>query len=78
MNSVYMDQLSWVEYEHRVRDGAVLFLPCGATEQHGPHLPLGTDARASRAIISIRFLFTHRLCSGPGTGGTPGQGGAAR
>ncbi|WP_255969945.1 creatininase family protein, partial [Klebsiella pneumoniae] len=26
------------------------FLPCGATEQHGPHLPLGTDALLASAI----------------------------
>ena len=52
MNSVHMDQLSWVEYEHRVRDGSVLFLPCGATEQHGPHLPLGTDALLASAICA--------------------------
>ncbi len=48
--TVHMDQLSWVDYERRVRDGAVVFLPCGATEQHGPHLPLGTDALLASAI----------------------------
>ncbi|WP_097461034.1 creatininase [Mangrovitalea sediminis] len=50
MTSVYMDQISWVEYQQRVNDGTVVFLPCGATEQHGPHLPLGTDALLSTAI----------------------------
>ena len=48
--TVHMDQLSWVDYERRVREGAVVFLPCGATEQHGPHLPLGTDALLASAI----------------------------
>lgn len=48
--SVHMDQLSWVEYERRIGEGAVVFLPCGATEQHGPHLPLGTDALMASAI----------------------------
>lgn len=50
MNSVRMDNISWVEYERRVEAGAVVFLPCGATEQHGPHLPLGTDALLASAI----------------------------
>ena len=50
MASVYMDQISWVEYRQRVEQGAVVFLPCGATEQHGPHLPLGTDALLSTAL----------------------------
>jgi len=48
--TVHMDQMSWVDYERRVREGAVVFLPCGATEQHGPHLPLGTDALLASAI----------------------------
>lgn len=52
MTSVFMDQISWVEYQQRVSDGAVVFLPCGATEQHGPHLPLGTDALLSTAIAA--------------------------
>ncbi len=51
MTSVRMDQLSWVEYARRVRDESpVVFLPCGATEQHGPHLPLGTDALLASAL----------------------------
>ncbi|SDT18506.1 creatinine amidohydrolase [Halopseudomonas xinjiangensis] len=52
MTSVFMDQISWIEYQQRVNDGAVVFLPCGATEQHGPHLPLGTDALLSTAIAA--------------------------
>lgn len=31
--------------------GSVAILPVGATEQHGPHLPLGTDAIISRGIV---------------------------
>ncbi|HEY0288755.1 MAG TPA: creatininase [Pseudomonas sp.] len=50
MNTVRMDNLSWVDYEARIKAGAVVFLPCGATEQHGPHLPLGTDALLASAL----------------------------
>ncbi|HTH77301.1 MAG TPA: creatininase [Trinickia sp.] len=50
MNHVRMDNISWVEYARRVDEGTVIFLPCGATEQHGPHLPLGTDALLASAI----------------------------
>lgn len=51
MTPVRMDQLSWVEYARRVReDATTVLLPCGATEQHGPHLPLGTDALLASAI----------------------------
>lgn len=50
-HSVLMNALSWVEYQSRLQDkDLVLFLPCGALEQHGPHLPLGTDGLLSSAI----------------------------
>lgn len=38
-----MAELTWPEYAERVRRSIVI-LPVGSTEQHGPHLPLGTDA----------------------------------
>ncbi|MBW4578120.1 MAG: creatininase [Tildeniella nuda ZEHNDER 1965/U140] len=49
--TVLMSALSWVAYQERLQDDSlVLLLPCGALEQHGPHLPLGTDALLSAAI----------------------------
>lgn len=39
-----MDRISWPEYRERVAQGVVAILPAGALEQHGPHLPMGTDA----------------------------------
>jgi len=50
--TVRMDELSWPEYAARVRAGATLFLPCGALEQHGPHLPMATDAIFAEAIAT--------------------------
>jgi len=51
MNEVLMSRLSWVDYRDRVQKQAVpVFLPVGATEQHGPHLPLGTDALLASAV----------------------------
>ncbi len=51
MSTVWMNQLSWTDYEARIqRDHPPVFLPVGATEQHGPHLPLGTDALLSTAV----------------------------
>ena len=39
------DQLSWPQVEQAVaRPGSTLVWPFGACEQHGPHLPLATDA----------------------------------
>ncbi|MEZ5145194.1 MAG: mycofactocin biosynthesis peptidyl-dipeptidase MftE [Acidimicrobiales bacterium] len=33
--------------------GAVLLVPLGATEQHGPHLPLDTDTRIAVAVADL-------------------------
>lgn len=43
VDSVFMNELSWPEFEAKIAGGAPVFLPLGATEQHGPHLPLGVD-----------------------------------
>lgn len=42
-DSVFMAELSWPEFQRRVAAGATVFLPLGATEQHGPHMALGVD-----------------------------------
>ena len=35
--------LSWPDARDAIRQAHVALLPVGAMEQHGPHLPLGTD-----------------------------------
>lgn len=51
MKETLMNRLTWQEYQQRVqRDESVVFLPVGATEQHGPHLPLGTDHILADAV----------------------------
>ena len=37
------DEMTWPEVELAVRSGAHVMVPVGAIEQHGEHLPLGTD-----------------------------------
>lgn len=44
-----LDALSWPEVARRVSD-TVLAVPVGSTEQHGPHLPLGTDTAVAVAL----------------------------
>lgn len=50
MHPLMMGSLSWIEYQQRLQDEAIVLIPCGALEQHGPHLPLGTDALLSTSI----------------------------
>ncbi len=40
---VRLADLSWPEIGKRAGAGAVLAIPVGSTEQHGPHLPASTD-----------------------------------
>lgn len=55
---VFLEHLPWPEVAAlRERNGGLLLLPLGATEQHGPHLPTGTDtliAQAACAYASAR------------------------
>jgi creatinine amidohydrolase len=74
---VLMHELTRPEYEAAIRRGLVL-LPVGSTEQHGPHLPLGTDtyqvheiavrvARRVGAIVAPTIPYGYR--SAPRSGG---------
>ena len=38
---IKMKDMTWTEYAGKKED--ILILPIGATEQHGPHLPLCVD-----------------------------------
>jgi creatinine amidohydrolase len=53
MPEIHMNRMSWPEYQERVTGSkGPVFLPVGALEQHGPHLPLGTDAMLATAIAA--------------------------
>ncbi|MEU7043467.1 mycofactocin biosynthesis peptidyl-dipeptidase MftE [Streptomyces varsoviensis] len=41
---------TWPDTAVRARSGAVLAVPVGSTEQHGPHLPLSTDTDIAVAL----------------------------
>ncbi|MBV9665689.1 MAG: creatininase family protein [Actinobacteria bacterium] len=42
--------MAWPEVGHVGREGAMGLVPVGATEQHGPHLPTGTDTIIATAL----------------------------
>lgn len=78
--TVLMNELTWPEYAARIGAGAVILLPCGALEQHGPHLPLGVDALLSTAIATevarlvdgvVAHTLTYGYKSMPRSGGGP-------
>jgi mycofactocin system creatininase family protein len=48
-----LGDLSWPEAGHAARSGALLAIPVGSTEQHGPHLPLSTDTVIATALADL-------------------------
>jgi len=61
LKEVMLELLTWPEAERRLAEVDVALLPVGATEQHGPHLPLDVDA-----FDAIRLAVDVALgCSDP-------------
>ena len=58
MTSLALDELSWIDTAaHLARDPRMI-IPVGALEQHGPHLPLGSNVLIARRLavdLSLEF-----------------------
>jgi creatinine amidohydrolase len=50
MQSVLLEELSWFDVQRYLEKECLIMLPIGSIEQHGPHLPLGTDS------INVQYL----------------------
>ena len=48
MSFLFRDQ-SWLHLQEYLKKRTLLILPVGTTEEHGPHLPVDTDARIAEA-----------------------------
>jgi len=48
---MYADRISMKNFREQIDKGKILLLPFGATEEHGAHLPLGTDTIQIMRII---------------------------
>lgn len=45
MTAIHLDRMTWTEVKLEIKNGRdTVIVPFGSTEQHGRHLPLGTDA----------------------------------
>jgi creatinine amidohydrolase len=45
-----LDELSWIDVAAHIAGEPRLIIPVGALEQHGPHLPLGTNVLLARHV----------------------------
>jgi creatinine amidohydrolase len=52
-SKVLLCEMTWPELAERLKSNPIIFIPCGATEQHGPHLPLGVDVYLSTAMATL-------------------------
>jgi len=53
--ALVLQEMSWVDVKNYLKTNDMVIIPLGSTEQHGPHLPLGTDyyeALAQSKMIS--------------------------
>ncbi len=50
--TVFLADINWPEFARRIAEDAVIFIPVGATEQHGRHMPLGVDAIIPTSICA--------------------------
>lgn len=56
-----LGQMSWPELSE---SAVTLLVPLGATEQHGPHLPLDTDTRIAQAVAERVAALDDRSVDG--------------
>lgn len=50
-DTLRMQDMTWEEIEQRIETSQkTVIIPVGSTEQHGPHLPLGTDTYVAMAV----------------------------
>lgn len=52
MSSVFMQEMTWQDFDKKKKD-ALMILPVGSTEQHGPMLPLSVDTIISTGLAEM-------------------------
>lgn len=48
--AIFFDEQTWVDIDKYVKQNAAVILPIGTTEEHGRHLPVGTDEIIARGF----------------------------
>lgn len=61
----WLHELTWEEVREHLAADDVILLPVGSTEQHGPHLPLGTDSLTAIGLAVDAALAAGALVAPP-------------
>ena len=68
MKTVEIERMSWTDFEEAMKETDVVIIPTGVMEEHGPHIPLGTDTIIAehcakligeKARIPVAPVMTH-------------------
>jgi creatinine amidohydrolase len=54
---VWLQNMTWEDVKQKTSESkGTIILPIGSTEQHGPHLPVGTDTMVANSIAEAAAL----------------------
>lgn len=66
VESVWLQDLTWEEVKQKIDESrGTIILPVGSTEQHGPHLPVGTDTMVATALAESAARTARILVAPP-------------
>jgi creatinine amidohydrolase len=54
-DAIFVAELSWQEFQEKASRGAVVFVPVGATEQHGRHMSLARVLLQTSLLADFRY-----------------------
>lgn len=58
-----LERLSWLQARDLLQSAKVALIPVGSTEQHGQHLPLGTDFLTAQTLAQAVARELHLVCT---------------
>jgi creatinine amidohydrolase len=65
MQSIWLQENKWGDVEQYLKSKKTIIVPFGSTEQHGKHLPLGTDAFVAIKVAEEAGKRTETLVAPP-------------
>lgn len=60
-NPLILQEMSWMDVQEYLKTSDMVIIPIGSTEQHGPHMPLGTDTYEAVGMAEIISQQTNVL-----------------
>lgn len=58
-----LERKTWKRAQEEFQQAKVALIPVGSTEQHGPHLPLGTDFLIAKTLAEAAAVETGAICT---------------